>query len=125
MSLKIHKVVNASKPEDEIIWLEASKSTSLKGYAIIDKTFDANGKISNEFRHIYLFSEHQVAKDDFVALHSGKGDFRKVKNNRGTFNHHFYWGSGSCIWNDKGGDTAGLISINEIDKKVVPPVNKG
>ncbi len=54
MSLIITQIVNGSKPNDEEIWLKAKTKMNTKGYAVVDRTFDDEGNISNEFRHIYV-----------------------------------------------------------------------
>jgi hypothetical protein len=124
MSLKIHSVVNASNPDEEFVRLSTSEKTNLKGYALVDRTFDADGKVSNEFRHIYVFPDMEVNPKEWVRLYTGKGKNSDGKNDNGHVVHFLYWGAKECVWNDEGGDTATLIKYTVADSKEVPAVPK-
>jgi hypothetical protein len=123
-SLKIERAENGSTPDLEKIVLKVLEDTNLKFYAIIDKTFD-DGKESDTFRHFYRFPNQIAKKGEFVILHSNEGingptGPNKEKNTAKTY--HYYWGSKSCIWNDKG-DTAKLIRFEDVQSIEVPPVS--
>lgn len=121
MIFKIIKVENGSKPNEEVVWLQASEEFNTKGFAVVDRTFDSNGKVSNEFRHIYVFPEIKLKKDQKVLLHSGTGtNTIKTFSNTGKEYHQLFWGADSCIWNDNGGDTATLISFIVVNSVEVP-----
>ncbi|SDY83710.1 hypothetical protein SAMN04488069_11533 [Hymenobacter psychrophilus] len=125
MSLTLHSVTNASTPAAEGVWLRASASVSTLGFAVVDRTFNPDGTPSNEFRHIYLFGDVAIAKDEWIRLVTGPGKYRKAPADKdGHVVHYFYWGSGNCVWNDAGGDTAALIRYTTINTKPVPPVPK-
>jgi len=85
-----------------------------------DRTFDAAGKVSNEFRHIFVFPNIQIAKWDWVRLYSGTGTYIKAKNDQGTFTHNFYWGASGCVWNNLAGDVASLIKYTHVNSLNVP-----
>ncbi|QIL78139.1 hypothetical protein [Hymenobacter sp. HDW8] len=103
MSLTLHSVTNASTPAAEGVWLRASTAVNAKGYAVIDRTFNGDGTPSNEFRHIYLFPDVVIGKDEWIRLVTGTGTYQKAKPDKnGQVVHLFYWGSGTCVWNDKG-----------------------
>jgi len=123
MSLKLESVDNANTPEEEFVWLKATSKISLKGYAIVDRTF-ADEKISNEFRHIFFFPDIEVEKDDWIRLCTGEGTYRKVKSKSTNYIHYLYWQSAECVWNDNGGDTASLIKYTLVESVKVPPVKK-
>ena len=120
MSLKIHSVVNGKTVGEEMVWLEVAEDTNLKGYAVVDRTFATSGAVSNEFRHIFVFPDTPVAKGDWVLLYTGKGTASKAKNEKNTFTHNFYWGSGECVWNNNGGDVATLIKYTVVNSVTVP-----
>jgi hypothetical protein len=123
MSLKLHSVVNGSTPNAEHVWALATGSTNLSGYAIIDRTFDNSTELSNEFRHIFIFPKLQIADGDWVRLYTGKGTYGKQKANGSTaYVHNFYWGSGTCVWNNTGGDIATLLEIKLVNSVIVPAV---
>jgi len=121
MSLTLHSVVNAKTPAGEKVWLLATEDVNLSGYAVVDRTFDPKGTVSNEFRHIFVFPGKAIKKNQFVCLHTGNGTYN-VTEVSGQTHHHFYWQSGSCVWNDKGGDTATLIKFTTVNSKIVPKV---
>lgn len=125
MSLKIYSVENSNIPENEIVRLKTSRKINLKGYALVDRTFSDGIKISNEFRHIFIFPDLEVNPAEFVRLYTGKGKYKKEKHYKDNHIIHFlYWNSEQCVWNDKGGDTATLITYNAVDSKAVPAVEK-
>lgn len=122
MSLKLSTPKNGKGPNDEIIRIKVLQSTNLKGYAIIDETFNQAGNASNEFRHIYVFPDYEVSKGDWVRLYSGTGNQYSAHNNGETLTHHFYWGSKGCVWNNNGKDKARLINYTVEGIVSVPEV---
>ena len=124
MSLKIHSVVNASIPAEEFVRLHTTTKMNLKGYALVDRTFDTDGKVSNEFRHIYIFPDLDINPKEWVRLYTGPGKNRSGENDAKEKVHFLYWNAKECVWNDQGGDTATLINYTAVDSKVVPPVKK-
>lgn len=122
MNLKIQWVKNSSNPNDEYVVLKATAATNLKYYAVVDRTFDADGTVSNEHRHIYFFPARKLAKDEWIVLFSGTGTNGSDVFTDKTPCYTYYWQSGSCIWNNKGGDTASLIMYNAGNAVTVSPV---
>ena len=124
MSLKIYSVVNASKPLDEIVRLRTSEKINLKGYALVDRTFNSDGSVSNEFRHIYVFPDLVLNPNEWVRVHTGKGKDRVGKNDKDEVVHFLYWNADECVWNDKGGDIVTLIQYSIKSNLKVPPVKE-
>ena len=123
MSLKLHSVVNGKTPNAEYVWAQAAGATNIGGYAVIDRTFEHNSQLSNEFRHIFIFPKLLIADGDWVRLYTGKGVYSKQKiDNKENHIHNFYWGAGTCVWNDNGGDIATLIEIKLVNSVTVPAV---
>lgn len=123
MSLKIHSVVNGKTAGQEIVWLNTTEQVNLKGYAVVDRTFNASEQLSNEFRHIFVFPEKIIARTDWVRLYTGVGSYSKHPTSDGKgFIHSFYWGSGECVWNNNGKDIASLIKYQLTNSVVVPSV---
>ncbi|WP_374173883.1 hypothetical protein [Flavobacterium tructae] len=113
MSLDLISVVNASIPNKEFVLLQANTEMNLQGYAIVDRTFNGQ-QVSNEFRHIFVFPNLDVAKGDFVKLFTGEDDYKNYKNEGGTYTHELFWQSSKCVWNDNGKDRASLIQYKHI-----------
>lgn len=122
MSLELLEVINDKKPQGEVVRLQAKSDLNLSGYAIVDRTFVKDKKVSNEFRHIFVFPDTEVEEGEYVRLHTGAGKYKRAENTNGTVTHHFYWGSGDCVWNNNGEDVATLISYKRIAGKEVPAV---
>jgi len=112
MSLVITSTKNASTPSGEYIILHATTALNLKNYAVVDRTFNADGSVSNEHRHIFFFPAKELKKDEWVVLYSGTGTNGtpgKFSNTGDTY-YAYYWQSGSCIWNNDGRDSASVIN---------------
>jgi len=126
MSLKINKVKNASVPEKEYVLLKATADTNSKGYAIVDRTFGANGTISNEFKHIFFLPALALKSGDWIRIYTGKGSPNTGTNSNNISQkvYNLYWQADSCVWNDAGGDTVSLINYSLVEKTTVPPVEK-
>lgn len=125
MSISLHSVINSDKPEKEFVWLIVKEKTKLGGYAIVDRTFDENEKVSNEFRHIFIFPNIEVEKGDLVRLWTGEGTYKKNRREKEPGNiHELYWQSGKCVWNDKSRDTATLIKFSVEGKVKVSTLKK-
>lgn len=110
MELEIKRVKNASSPSKEYVVLQATEDTNLYYWAVVDSTFNPDGSMSNEHRHVYFFPAKQLKKGDWVVLYSGTGTdgaIKKFSDVDATF-YAYYWQSGSCIWNNTG-DNASLI----------------
>jgi hypothetical protein len=122
-TFEIQEVINGSKPENEFVIFAAIGDFNTKGFALVDRTFDEDGRLSNEFRHIYVFPEVKLKAGDRIVLCTGAGEDGTKKLPNGTKFHGLYWGAKECVWNDKGGDTATLISFALVNSKTVPPVN--
>lgn len=123
MALQITKVINGDTPNEEKVWIKATSAMNTKGYAIVDRTFDKNGKVSNEFRHIYILPDIALEQNQSLVLYTGKGTNGKKKyNNSNDYYYTCYWGADHCVWNNKGGDTATLISYLVVDAEQVPAV---
>jgi len=123
MSLKIIAVVNGKTPDQEYVRIKAEEDVNAKGYAVVDRTFNTDGSLSNEFRHIYVFHKFSVKKGDWIRLHTGKGNYNTSTNDDKTvITHHVYWGSSECAWNNNGEDTASLIKYALINSVKVPAI---
>ncbi|MFC0777770.1 hypothetical protein [Flavobacterium sp. HJSW_4] len=125
MSLNLHSVINSENTNNELVWLQATEKINLKGYALVDRTFDSKENVSNEFRHIFFFPNLVVEKNDWVQLFTGNGKYQKVQStDKSCFIHKLYWQSDKCVWNNNGGDTATLIKCALVKSVKVPAVKK-
>lgn len=123
MELEIKRVENASTPSKEYVVLQVTEDTNLYYWAVVDSTFNPDGSMSNEHRHVYFFPAKQVKKGDWVVLYSGTGTNGVVKkfNDNDSNYYAYYWQSGSCIWNNTG-DNASLIRYGNGNTVKVPAV---
>ncbi|WP_158827533.1 hypothetical protein [Mucilaginibacter lacusdianchii] len=117
MSLKITKIQKDGDAKEEYILLEATENVNISAYAVIDKTFNKDGKVSNVHKHFYRFPSKTVKKGEYVSLRTGKGT-----NTVGTFTdgstvHRFYWGSDAAFWNDNNVEQAELLKVETVAKK--------
>ncbi|MDR6761827.1 hypothetical protein J2Y38_002036 [Flavobacterium sp. 2755] len=124
MSVNLHSVDNAEKPQSEFVWIEATAKTNMKGYALVDRTFNSSDKVSNEFRHIFIFPDLEVEKGEWIRICTGNGKYEKVKSTSGAYVHKLFWNSSECVWNNNGGDTATLIKYSVIKSVKVAAVKK-
>ena len=123
MALKILRVENGDTPNEEKVWIEATTAMNTKGFAIVDRTFGEDGKVSNEFRHIYILPNINLAINQKAVIYTGKGkNEEKTYNNSSDKYYALYWGADHCVWNNKGGDTASLISFAAVGSVKVPAV---
>lgn len=112
-----------NRPPNEFVRLKVEgkeeEEINLAEYAIVDKTFDEEGQLSNKYRHIYRFPNKVIKKGDFVRLYSGEkpkdGKPNFYANNKKSTTYVFYWNSNCCIWNNDTGDTAFLIRYLVVD----------
>ena len=123
-TFEIKSVINGSKPVEELVILAATGDINTKGFALVDRTFDENGNISNEFRHIFVFPSLDVKAGERVVVCTAKGKNGPQTLDGGEKIHALYWGSDECVWNDNGGESASLINFVPVNTVVVPPVKK-
>lgn len=116
MSLKISNLEKDGDAAKEYILLEATDDVNIGAYAIVDKTFNKDGKVSNIHKHFYRFPAQTVKKGEYVSLRTGKGVNGKVKNDKLGTVHRFYWGSDAPFWNDKETEQAELLKVSTIEK---------
>ena len=96
-------------PEEEYVQIFALGDVNLAGYALVDRTFDSEGVVSNEFRHIFVFPSLSVEAGDTVYVYTGCGTNGPFIGDGGSTVHLLYWGAKHCVWNNRGGDSATII----------------
>jgi len=122
---KITEINNSSEAKNEYIRLKASIGVNTKDYALVDRTFEENGNLSNEFRHIFVFPDILLKPNEEVIVCTGTGTNGKGKYKTGNEEYHrLYWGAKACIMNDKGGDRITLIRYSVESSMAVPAVGK-
>ncbi len=117
MSLEIVNINNKGNASEEYILLKATKTINLINYAVVDRTFDKEGNVSNIFRHFYRFPSQQVKEGEYVSLWTKKGVYQLGKTADGSPVHRFYWGSDAAIWNDANVESAEVLRVETVDKK--------
>jgi len=120
MDLKVMSVHGQGDKTEEAVVLRVLKNCNLKGYMILDETFDAKGKVSNKHRHVYDFPDLEVKKDEYVFLMTRVGTNVRGKAKNGEPAHYFYWGLNNSVWNDSG-DTVHLLKIEDAASFQIAP----
>lgn len=115
MSLKITNLQKDGDAEREYILLEATSDVNIGDYAIVDRTFNKEGKLSNIHMHFFWFPKKLIKKGEYVSLRTGKGEPKEGKLTSGEKVHRFYWGSDAPFWNDGKVEKAILIRVALVD----------
>lgn len=115
MSLEITRLQKDGDATQEYILLKAMADVNIGDYAIVDRTFNKDGKLSNIHRHLFWFTSKLIKKGEYVSLRTGKGTPTEGKLTSGEKVHRYYWGSDAPFWNDGKVEKAVLIKITTID----------
>lgn len=102
MDLKIDKVKGHGDAAHEWVRLRASADCDVGHYIIVDNTYYANGKVSNELRNSFWFPDKDIKEGDYVILRTGEGVDGTSEMTDRTPLHEFFWGLNSPVWNDSG-----------------------
>lgn len=124
MSLKINAIHNHGDAKEEYVFLEATADVDLGNYAIVDRTFNKDGKLSNVHRHYFRFPAKLIKKGDFISLRTSEGKAVEDKNKDGKRIHRFFWGSKAPIWNDADTEQAELLKVATIEYVNAPKIVK-
>lgn len=116
MDIKIQEILDRGNDEERLV-LRVLKNCNLNSYLVLDTTFDNAGNISNRNRHVYVFANVSVKKDDYVVLYTKVGNNVVQNNADGTTSYFFYWNMQSHIWNNEQ-DIAYLVHYDEWDRLV-------
>jgi len=117
MSLEIVTIQNNGNASEEYVLLKATKTVNLSNYAVVDRTFDEEGNVSNIYRHFYRFPSQQVKEGEYVSLRTSKGTYKYDKLKDGSPVHRFYWGSEAPIWNDTNVESAEVLKVETVNRK--------
>lgn len=114
MSLKISTLQKDGDASNEYILLEATEDVNIGNYAIVDRTFNKNGKVSNVHKHFFRFPSRTVKKGEYVSLRTGKGTPVVGETNRGDKVYRYFWGSDAPFWNDNEIEKAELLKVSTV-----------
>jgi len=73
MNLEIIGVADNATDEERVV-LYALADCNLNDYLLFDSTYDKEGNISNEYRHMFVFPAQQVKKGDFIWIYTKEGE---------------------------------------------------
>jgi len=124
MSLKINAIHNHGDAKEEYLFLEATSDIDLGNFAVVDRTFNEDGKLSNVHRHYFRFPTKLIKKGDFVSLRTSEGKYKLDETSKGNPLHRFYWGSKAPIWNDANTEQAELLKVATIEYVNAPKTVK-
>ncbi len=117
MSLEIVRIEKNGDASQEYVVLKAIKAVNLSDYALVDRTFDEAGNVSNIYRHFYRFPSQRVEEGEYVLLRTNKGTYKYGTTKEGNHVHSFHWGSDAPIWNDANVESAELLMVKTLSKK--------
>ena len=99
MELKLIKIKDA-QTDDERVVIKALSTCNINSYILFATTYEANGIVSNKFRHLFIFPDLVLEEGDFIWLYTKPGVYGTHTNTSGTKTHKLYWGVQSHIWNN-------------------------
>lgn len=111
MKLIMTEVVDRGTLASEKVLINVLEDTNLINYILRDTTYVRANVISNTWVHTYEFLKQEVKVGDKIILFTGKGTDSKRKLANDCTEYTYYWGLGSCVWNNDG-DAAVLYEIN-------------
>jgi hypothetical protein len=117
MSLQIVLIQNNGDASEEYVLLKATRAINLNNYAIVDRTFDEEGNVSNIHRHFYRFPLQEVREGEYISLRTSKGNYKYGTLKDGSPVHRFYWGSDAPIWNDSNAESAEVLELKTVNRK--------
>lgn len=119
MSLKINSLKKDGNALKEYLLLEATENINLSDYAIVDRTFDADGNVSNLFKHFFRFPPIMLNKGEQVLLFTGKGiNGKGLRRGSGILVHSIYWGSDAPVWNDANTESVEVLKVATVTKQL-------
>lgn len=113
-NLSIVKVYNGAKDKPEYVELVVNADSNLAGYAICDKTYNADGE-SDIKRNFFFFPRWDVKKGDKIFVSSKTTKFKSKTDVAG---HKFHWCE-TAVWNDQQNDKVFLVKFAKIEEKAV------
>ncbi|WP_147262336.1 hypothetical protein [Thalassospira xiamenensis] len=119
--LRIKSIEGRAELKDEKVVLRATKKiVKSEQFLLYDNTFSADGKISNEHRHLFhLKLKEDVAKDEEIHIWTKSGKYETELNN-GLNRHHYFWGLRTKVWNSDNNETVHLVHVSHIATKKFP-----
>lgn len=123
MELKLVSVTSQGDPAKEYLTLRVLEGCNLKNYMVLDSTFNSDGTTSNKHRHVFVFPDWEVEKNDYIFLRTRPGKHGKFTTSNGFPAHGFHWGLSSPVWNETG-DTVHLIKMSAVKKLNIPAITE-
>lgn len=116
--IEIITLISDGDATKEYILLKALEDVNINDYAVVDKTFNNKGNVTNVHRHFYRFPKKDIKKDEYISLRTGEGSNELgVLKDLKTPVHRFYWQSNAPIWNDKDAERAELLYVKTVDQR--------
>lgn len=118
MQVRIKRIDKGNLETEKVVF-EVLEDCNMGRFLLFDTTYDENGIESNKNRHLYLFSDLHVHKNDFVVLHTRcvkTTDRISFTNKRGTTTYNLYWNLNTTVWNNTG-DSAYLAHYDAWESK--------
>lgn len=114
MSLTITNLEKDGDASQEYILLTATADIDINDYAVVDRTFNKDGKVSNVHKHFFRFPSQVLKKGECVSLWTGKGTSEVGTTTLGNKVYRYYWGSDAPFWNDKETEKAEVLKVTTV-----------
>ncbi|CAI8878442.1 hypothetical protein [Pseudomonas brassicacearum] len=121
MDLSIIRVEEQGDEKKEYVILRAEEKCNLEGYMIFDETFKNDGSASNKHRHVFIFPNWEVKKNEYVYVFTKSGENKRGESAVGNAASYFFWGLNSPVWNEEG-DKVHLIKVRSAITHKVPKI---
>ncbi|HBK3300187.1 hypothetical protein I5679_13965 [Citrobacter koseri] len=118
MKAKVRTIHGHGKASEEYVIIDVNEDCNADHLMIADTTYTPKGNISCKVRHTHWFYPTALKKGDVLALFTGTGTDKSVKQASGNTVFYRYWGLKTAVWNDDG-DGAILFDINTWSTKKV------
>jgi|ETNmetMinimDraft_32_1059908.scaffolds.fasta_scaffold75751_1 hypothetical protein len=114
-------------PDDERVVLKANVDIEKgKVFLIYDTTYDEDGKLSNQYPHLYeLVLQQAVKADEIVVIRTKAGKFRADTLGLSVKHHRYFWGLEETVWNKDKTEIVHVVPVSTAaTSKNFPPEKK-
>lgn len=117
--LNIIRIQKKGDQDDEYILFQAASDLNLKNYAVVDRTYNKDKKVSDIHRHYYRFESFVLKKGQYVALRTKKGTDKDGTTTSGAYCRYVHWNFDKPILNDTEVESIEVLEVKTIETKKI------